>query len=66
MTKDEIRELRERLGLTQSAFAMKCSIPIDTYRKYEQGVYSPSKRVALILSELDASSRKQAKEGKAA
>lgn len=55
MTKDELRQLRERLGLTQPAMAMRCGIPIDTYRKYEQGAISPGKRAASILEALDAS-----------
>lgn len=52
MTADEIRALRDRLGMTQTALAYHLGVTVDTVRKYEQGQRSPSSRIAAILSEL--------------
>lgn len=37
MTADDLRGVRDRHGGTQEEFAARCSIPLSTYRKMEQG-----------------------------
>lgn len=51
MTADEIRELRERLDLSQMAFAIRLGVSVDTIRGYEQGKRTPS---VMIQERLDA------------
>jgi putative transcriptional regulator len=36
-----VRELRARLGLTQSEFASRLGLPVDTIRNWEQGKRAP-------------------------
>ena len=36
-----VRELRARLGLTQSEFAARLGLPVDTIRNWEQGKRVP-------------------------
>lgn len=36
-----VRELRARLGLTQSEFAARLGLPVDTVRNWEQGKRAP-------------------------
>lgn len=36
-----VRELRARLGLTQSEFASRLGLPVDTVRNWEQGKRAP-------------------------
>lgn len=53
MTADEIRQLRERLDMTQTGFAARVGVSIDTMRAYEQGKRFPSNRVILRLREIE-------------
>jgi transcriptional regulator with XRE-family HTH domain len=39
-TKDDVRELRERAGLTQKELARRTAMPLERLKKYEQGKYS--------------------------
>lgn len=57
MTADEIRELRERLGLTTMAFAIKLGVSVDTIRSYEQGKRTPSVMIQERLDEVRDSLR---------
>lgn len=59
MTADEIKELRKRLDITQTALAYKLGVTVDTVRQYEQGRTSPSKRITALLSDLGASGREK-------
>jgi putative transcriptional regulator len=36
-----VRDLRTRLGLTQSEFAARLGLPVDTIRNWEQGKRAP-------------------------
>ena len=45
-----IRELRDKTGLTQKAFAQKYWIPLSTLRKWEQGEASPPSYVVEMLA----------------
>lgn len=52
---EKIRELRDKVGLTQKAFAERYGIPLSTLRKWEQGEASPAPYVVrLIASDLSA------------
>lgn len=52
----EIKELRERLGLTQQAFAVKLGVAIYTVRRWETGVNNPSPMALTNLRNLEISS----------
>jgi putative transcriptional regulator len=41
--------MRERLGLTQSAFAARFGISVETVRNYEQGHRTPTGPVRVLL-----------------
>lgn len=34
---NELKTIREQLGLTQSQFAIKLDIPLSTYKRWESG-----------------------------
>ncbi len=53
MTADEIRSLRDRLGLSQTAMAVRIGVSVDALRKYEYGIRFPSNRVILRLREIE-------------
>ncbi len=55
MTAEQIRALRNRLGLTTMAFAIKLDVSVDTVRSWEQGKYTPSRRLLSLLVDLEAS-----------
>lgn len=38
MTREELQAIRERLGYTQTAFAHRLGVGVDTVRRYERGV----------------------------
>jgi putative transcriptional regulator len=49
----EVRELRKRLGLTQSEFAGRLGLPVDTVRNWEQGKRAPrgpARALLLLIS----------------
>lgn len=46
---DIFREKREKLGLTQSQFAMMLGVSMNTYRGYEYGEYMPSSPVLIKM-----------------
>lgn len=45
-----VRELRDKTGLSQRAFAEEYHIPLSTLRKWEQGEASPSPYVIELLA----------------
>ncbi len=56
-----IREMRSRLGITQSEFAARYNIPFRTVQNWEEGVRKPPKYVLDLLSnriEIDLVNRK--------
>lgn len=48
-TPTEIRAMRERLGLTQSAFASRFGLSVETVRNHEQGHRVPTGPVRVLL-----------------
>ena len=54
MTKDEIREIRKSLDLTQTAFAMKLGVTVDAVRKWEgEAGVVPSPRIEALIRGLE-------------
>lgn len=49
------RRVRKRTGLTQSAFAKRINVPLDTVRNWEQGKRSPAGPARALLKVLDRS-----------
>jgi putative transcriptional regulator len=47
------RRIRRRLGLTQSAFAARIGVPINTVRNWEQGKRAPAGPAKALLRVLD-------------
>jgi putative transcriptional regulator len=47
------RRVRERLGLSQTAFARRIGVPVDTVRNWEQGKRSPRGQARALLRILD-------------
>lgn len=45
-----IQELRRSMGLTQKEFSYRYEIPLDTLKKWEQGVMSPAPYVVRLLA----------------
>jgi len=50
MTGDEIRELREKLALSQAEFALRFGIKVGTLRHWEQGHRFPDGPSHVLLS----------------
>lgn len=61
----DVRQLRRRLGISQSAFARRYRLPLGTVRDWEQGRTMPDQpaRVLLALIERDAAAVARALEG---
>ncbi len=53
MTKIEIRELREKLGLTQKEFAGRLKVDVITVSRWERGSQFPSQTVGKRLARLE-------------
>lgn len=47
----QIRELRDRTGLSQSAFSKQYGIPLSTLRKWEQGEAEPADYLVKLLAQ---------------
>lgn len=45
-----VREIRERLGMSQSRFAATFGFSISTLRKWEQGTRRPEKSAEILLA----------------
>ena len=50
---NEIKRLREKLGLTQDAFAFKLGVAPYTVRRWESGKTKPSRMASQLLEEID-------------
>ncbi len=48
-----LRGIRERLGFTQSDFAQRINVPLDTLRNWEQGKRKPTGAASALLKILD-------------
>jgi putative transcriptional regulator len=48
-----VRGIRERLGFSQSEFAARINIPLDTLRNWEQGKRKPTGAASALLKILD-------------
>ncbi len=48
----EIKNLREKLGLSQSKFAAKFNIPIGTIHNWEQGIRKPPIYVTEMIEKI--------------
>lgn len=48
-----LRGIRERLGFTQSDFAQRINVPLDTLRNWEQGKRKPTGAASALLTILD-------------
>jgi len=57
-----VRELRERLGLTQETFAREVGVSAMTISRWERGLAGPTQ---LARKQLEALERRAAREGKA-
>ncbi len=49
----DVRAIRQRMGVTQQEFALRYGFPIDTLRKWEQGVRQPTGAAATLLIIID-------------
>ncbi len=56
-----VRELRERLGLTQEDFAREVGVSMMTVSRWERGIARPTK---LAIKQLDVLARRAGREGK--
>jgi len=59
MTPDEIRALRERLGLTQAEMGEKLGVHLRTYQQWEYGRRRPGAATRKLLSILEADAKKK-------
>lgn len=50
MRGSEIKRLRERLGLSQSEFAEKFALALETVKRWEQGRGKPDRAACVLLS----------------
>ena len=49
MSDVDVKKLRQSLNLTQTAFAKRIGIPVDTLRKWEQGCRRPDGAARTLL-----------------
>lgn len=52
MADDEIKQMRARLGMSQSQFAKEFSIPLHNIQHWEQGFRTPPDYVVKLLKEV--------------
>ncbi len=57
MTKEQIRELRRRLGLTQFQLAVRLGVTLATIQRWEAGTSKPSPLALEKLSHWQAEAR---------
>ena len=55
MTPEEIKALRDRLGISTMAFAILLGVSVDTVRSWEQGRRTPNEETTALLDDLSAS-----------
>jgi putative transcriptional regulator len=51
---EQVRELRNRLGLSQAQFAQQFGLTLDTVQQYEQGRRRPSGPASTLLRVIEA------------
>ena len=51
-TMNEVKELRQKLGLTQAEFAVKLGVAEYTVRRWECGASKPSRMARKLLEEI--------------
>ena len=52
MTGEEIKALREKMGLSQKAFARKLGTSLNTVNRWEKGVHKPAQMAKKLLEQL--------------
>jgi len=52
MDKEAIKDLRQKLGLSQEALARKLGVSVLTVRRWEKGSFKPSPLALLRIEEL--------------
>ena len=52
MTQDEIRQLRQKLGLTQEEFARRLGVSWNTIARWETGTRKPGKFAQIVLRQM--------------
>jgi putative transcriptional regulator len=52
-TRPDVRKIRNRMALTQAAFAARYGFPLETLRKWEQGTRQPTGAAATLLLIID-------------
>jgi putative transcriptional regulator len=58
MTGDQIRRVREALGLSQSKFATWLGVSLSSLQDWEEGRHPPTKRAIRLLQKAEASANK--------
>jgi putative transcriptional regulator len=58
MTGDQIRRIREALGLSQSKFATWLGVSLSSLQDWEEGRHPPTKRAIRLLQKAEASANK--------
>lgn len=53
MTQLDVKKIRARTGLSQTQFACLFNFPLSTLRKWEQGIYLPSRSARTLLAMID-------------
>jgi transcriptional regulator with XRE-family HTH domain len=48
---EKLKQLRSKAGLTQTALAQQCGLPLGTVRNYEQGIREPRWQILFKLAE---------------
>ena len=58
MTGDQIKRIREALGLTQSKFATWLGVSLSSLQEWEEGKSPPTKRALRLLEKAEVSANK--------
>ena len=58
MTGDQIRRIREALGLTQSKFATWLGVSLSSLQDWEEGRHAPTQRAIRLLQKAETSADK--------
>jgi putative transcriptional regulator len=58
MTGDQIKRIREALGLSQSKFATWLGVSLSSLQDWEEGRHPPTKRAIRLLQRAEASANK--------
>ena len=58
MTGDQIKRIRESIGLSQSKFATWLGVSLGSLQDWEEGRHPPTKRALRLLQKAEASANK--------